>query len=110
MIEKRENQGKVWKYEYYSTGLLSKVIRPDKNEVTFEYDALKRRISKTYKGKITRFLWDKNKVLHEYNTDELKPKEPNNIVTWIYDVHSFTHIGKLTENDSYSIVSDQLKI
>ena len=36
-------------------------------------------------------------------------KEPyNNIVTWVYDVNSYTPVAKLTEEDSYSIVQDYM--
>ncbi len=85
--------------------------------MTFDYDPLGRRLSKTYKGKTTKFLWDGNKVLHEWreyeeNTEDTNSTEqkqnPHNIVTWLYKDGSFAPIGKLTENDSYSIITDHL--
>jgi hypothetical protein len=38
----------------------------DGSEVTFEYDALGRRIAKTYRGQTTRWVWDGNVALHEW--------------------------------------------
>ncbi len=36
------------------------VMKPDKTEVTFKYDALGRRIEKCSEGKATHFVWDGN--------------------------------------------------
>jgi len=66
LISKIEPNDKVWRYEWNATGSLRKVIRPDGKEVTFEYDPLGRRISKTFNGKITRWVWDGNNPLHEW--------------------------------------------
>ncbi len=78
LVEKKDHEGKKWIYEYYANGLMSKVTRPDKNEVTFEYDPLGRRVSKTYKGKSTKFLWDGNKVLHEWREYQSEDQETEN--------------------------------
>ncbi len=71
-------------------------------------------------------MWDGNKVLHEWKeyqennedtnqtkqqsqtTEISQPQKAQNIVTWLYKDGSFVPIGKLTENDSYSIVTDHL--
>ncbi|GIM57752.1 hypothetical protein CAPN006_21440, partial [Capnocytophaga canimorsus] len=37
-----------------------------------------------------------------------KPEPINNLITWVYENRSFVPIGKLTENESFSIVSDYL--
>ncbi|WP_212893042.1 RHS domain-containing protein, partial [Capnocytophaga canimorsus] len=37
-----------------------------------------------------------------------KPEPINNLITWVYENGSFVPIGKLTENESFSIVSDYL--
>lgn len=66
LISKIEPNERVWRYEWNATGSLRKVIRPDGKEVTFEYDPLGRRISKTFNGKITRWVWDGNNPLHEW--------------------------------------------
>ncbi|MCL1935055.1 MAG: contractile injection system protein, VgrG/Pvc8 family [Defluviitaleaceae bacterium] len=67
LIEKYDKRTKeTWKYEYNINGLMSKVIRPDKKAVTFKYDPLGRRISKSFDGITTKFVWDKDKVIHEW--------------------------------------------
>ena len=51
--------------------MLKAVTRPDGNEVKFIYDALGRRISKSYQGKTTRWVWDGNVILHEWIETQL---------------------------------------
>lgn len=57
---------RVWTYHWNGTGMLAKVVRPDGDEVTFAYDALARRRSKTFRGRTTRWIWDGNVPLHEW--------------------------------------------
>ena len=79
--------------------MLAKVKRPDGKEVSFEYDALGR-ISKIGWQKITRYIWDGNVLLHEWNYNiEARPaneiddegniinkQEPvENLITWVYE-------------------------
>ena len=46
--------------------MLSKVVRPDGATVQFTYDALGRRLTKTYRGHKTHWIWDGNVPLHEW--------------------------------------------
>jgi RHS repeat-associated protein len=57
---------RVWSYVWSGAGMLAKVVRPDGAEVTFTYDALGRRLSKTFRGRTTRWIWDGNVPLHEW--------------------------------------------
>ena len=66
LVEKREPGGRIWRYEWNGAGMMAKVTRPDGTEVTFAYDALCRRVSKTYRGQTTRWVWDGNNPLHEW--------------------------------------------
>ncbi len=66
LVQKTEPSGNIWKYVWNGTGMLSNVIRPDGKEVKFEYDAIGRRIKKSYNGKITQWLWDGDNPLHEW--------------------------------------------
>ncbi|WP_228446024.1 RHS repeat-associated core domain-containing protein [Chryseobacterium gleum] len=112
-----------WAYFWGANGMLTKVKRPDGKEVSFEYDAIGRRISKIGLKKITRYIWDGNVLLHEwsYDIDEepattidddgniLEGKEPvQNVVTWIYERNSYVPCAKIINGESYSIVSDYL--
>ncbi|MBL7798022.1 MAG: RHS repeat protein, partial [Saprospiraceae bacterium] len=66
LIKKTEPNGATWHYEWNAAGMLRRVVRPDGDTVTFTYDALGRRISKQYRGKTTRWVWDGNNILHEW--------------------------------------------
>ncbi len=71
--------------------MLQTVIRPDKLQVHFTYDALGRRLSKTFKSTTTKWLWDGNVPLHEWkenqNGDILSNSTvgDNGIVTWVFE-------------------------
>lgn len=63
LTHKQTAAGQHWHYRWNGAGLLAEVTRPDGAPVTFEYDALGRRICKRHKGKATRWVWDGNKPL-----------------------------------------------
>ncbi|WP_406567254.1 RHS repeat domain-containing protein [Chryseobacterium kimseyorum] len=103
--------------------MLQKVKRPDGKEVSFEYDALGRRIAKIGNKKITRYIWDGNVLLHEWNYDiEEEPKtfvddegnvivekeKVENVVTWVYERGSFVACTKIVNGESYTIISDYI--
>ena len=86
--------------------------------------ALGRRLSKTFDGTITRWVYDRNTPLHEwsYNVQD-KPQaiiddtgqlhwdksEPTeNIITWVFEEGSFKPAAKLVNNKRYSIICDYL--
>jgi RHS repeat-associated protein len=99
--------------------------------VTFTYDALGRRISKTFAGTITRWVWDGNKPLHEWSYQEKeKPQavvnewgdisynkeEPNpanavadvNGITWVFEQDSHRLAAKIVNGATYSVINDHL--
>ena len=82
--------------------MLARVVGPDGKEVSFAYDALGRRIRKTYAGTTTHFVWDGNVPLHEWT-------EENGMVTWLFEQDTFVPAAKLVANgECFSIVSDYL--
>lgn len=122
---------KKTRYTWYANGLLKKVIRPDGKTVQFTYDALGRRLSKSFNGKLTRWVWHANVPLHEWSYDEKeKPhamvnewgemifdkKEPDplnklsgtNGITWIFDDDSFVPCARIEDDNTYSIITDHL--
>ncbi|WP_346234456.1 RHS repeat-associated core domain-containing protein [Lysinibacillus telephonicus] len=115
LIEKVENNGDTWKYEYYGNGMMAKVIKPDNSEVTFKYDTLGRRIEKSTEEKMMRFVWDGNTILHEYDSAKLenqvesenKSDTTDNLVTWVFN-DGFVPSAKITSEGHYSIISDYL--
>jgi RHS repeat-associated protein len=58
--------GSTWHYFWNAANLLVGVRRPDGLLVKFQYDALARRIAKTFRGRTTRWLWDSHVPLHEW--------------------------------------------
>jgi RHS repeat-associated protein len=77
LIKKIENLSddgeRVWRYEWGASGMLVKVVRPDGEEVAFTYDPLGRRLSKTFRERVTRWIWDGNVPLHEWVETIRKP-------------------------------------
>ena len=96
--------GTGWRYDWQSDGMLARVVRPDGKEVSFAYDALGRRIRKSFAGTATHFVWDGNIPLHEW-TEEAG----DSMVTWLFEQDTFVPAAKLVANgDCFSIVSDYL--
>jgi RHS repeat-associated protein len=108
LIEKKQKNGELWKYEWNAAGMLQKVIRPDKAEVTFKYDALGRRIEKRYKKTITKWVWDGNKPLHEWKEFDFKENNPDDLITWIFEEDSFAPTAKIKGEKKYSLLTDHL--
>lgn len=108
--------GTGWQYTWYSNGMLEKVARPDGTEVVFTYDALGRRISKSYCDDVTRWVWDGNTPLHECVTEHRDRRQPlpairaddENLITWIFEAGTFVPAAKITKNEQYTIVTDYL--
>ncbi|MCF6402657.1 DUF6531 domain-containing protein [Chitinophaga filiformis] len=125
LIQKITRDGKVWQYEWYGNGMLKQVIRPDKQAVSFEYDALGRRTAKIYKQQITRWLWDGNAPLHEWHypvkqrpvttIDEdgniLTPPEPvpaEALITWTFEADAAIPAARISGGKKYSVITDYL--
>ncbi|WP_025004878.1 RHS repeat domain-containing protein [Porphyromonas macacae] len=89
--------------------MLKSVKRPDGETVSFEYDPLGRRISKTYKGRTTRWVWDGNNPLHEWTDEEKREGAGDeNLITWLFEEGSFVPTAKIVGNKAYSIITDYL--
>ena len=93
----------TWQYEYYSSGMLAKVIKPDNQVVTFKYDSFGRRIEKEAAGNTVKFLWDQNNPLHEWASGE----QSATLTTWLFK-DDFIPTAKLTNQGNYSIITDYL--
>ena len=112
-----------WVYKWSGNGMLEKVSSPAGNVVSFVYDALGRRIAKTCKGRIRRWIWDGNVPLHEWeyegdfppgsavdDSGELReePELVESPITWIYEEGSFVPSARLEGDRKYSILADHL--
>lgn len=89
---------------------MAKVTRPDGYAVTFAYDALGRRVSKRFRGKVTHWVWDGDKPLHEWTELEVGPGagSAGEVLTWLFEEDSFAPLAKLTKQGAYSVVCDHL--
>ena len=89
-------------YTWLPNGMLGSVTRPDGKVVAFKYDALGRRVEKTFNGRVHRYLWDGNVPLHEWT-------EESEVITWLFEQDTFVPAAKLVANgECFSIVSDYL--
>ena len=111
-------------YTWLPNGMLGSVTRPDGKVVMFKYDALGRRMEKTFNGRVHRYLWDGDVILHEWEYDESerpqqivaengemsfdRPEPTDNLITWVYDPDSYVPTAKLVGGKRYSIVSDYI--
>lgn len=124
LVSKLSKKGDRWHYEWAGNGMLKKVIRPDKKEVIFEYDALGRRTAKIFDGNITRWIWDGNTPLHEWayklsdrpkivinefgEVSKDNPEITENATTWVFDERSFKPAAKISDSKTESIITDYL--
>lgn len=124
LVRKLQNNGSVWEYSWKGNGMLDKVTRPDGEEVSFEYDAFGRRLSKQFGKQITRWVWNGNVPLHEWKYKESekpvaivnefgefsfdRPEPVENIISWIFDEGSFKPAAKITGEKTYSVITDYL--
>jgi RHS repeat-associated protein len=124
LVLKITPDGKQWLFKWAGNGILKKVIRPDKKEVSFDYDALGRRTAKIYDKKITRWIWDGNTPLHEWKyeiterpktmvdefgdvrTDKAEPID--NLISWIFNEGGFKPLAKVESDTIQSIITDYL--
>jgi RHS repeat-associated protein len=102
--------GQEWHYSWNSSGHLAEVVRPDGGVVRFQYDALGRRVSKSYKGRVTRWVWDGNKPLHEWSELEIgaDKQAASEVLTWLFEDGSFAPLAKLQGREQQSILADHL--
>ena len=127
-VEVREDflawQSGDYAYTWQGNGMLRSVTRPDGKTVTFRYDALGRRIEKVFDGRVYRYLWDGDVILHEWEYAEAdrpntvvtetgevtldRPEPVENLITWVYDSDSYVPTAKIVGDKHYSIVSDYI--
>lgn len=110
LVRKTMPNGYTWHYAWDGYGQLVSVTRPEGYAITFTYDALGRRLSKQFRGRVTKWAWDGNKPLHEWHELEVGPGvgSISDLSTWLFEEDSFAPIAKLTAQDAQSIVCDYL--
>lgn len=68
LVGRYPRNGVSTEYHYSAEGLL-KVVIHGSERTCFRYDALDRRISKTFNGKETRYAWEGSRLAHEWRPD-----------------------------------------
>ncbi|WP_196893451.1 RHS repeat-associated core domain-containing protein [Aureivirga marina] len=119
LIEK-SNLFEKWKYHWNQKGMLGEVVRPDGAKVSFTYDALGRRLTKTFGEETTYFVWNGDVPIHQWTckteettrsineNGELQQEIPKDLITWVFEEGTFVPIAKLQNEQSYSIITDYL--
>lgn len=106
-----------WHYHWSADGSLAKVIRPDGEEVAFTYDALGRRLSKSFGTTLTCWMWNGNVPLHQWKQKRAyslmkeaweTDGEHRERTLWLYDEESFVPAAMIKEGKAYSILTDHL--
>ncbi len=104
LVRLEEPNGGVWHYAWNGAGHLVEVARPDGRPVTFTYDALGRRLTKTFDGESTRWVWDGDVVLHEVDDE----RGAQCAITWVFDEDRFAPAARLDGDGVHSVVTDHL--
>ncbi|MBI3898996.1 MAG: RHS domain-containing protein [Gammaproteobacteria bacterium] len=91
------------RYVYNNRNQLTDVVKNDDQYVTFQYDALGRRINKTLEGKYTtRYLWNGDVLLQETRTEKAATEVEQEIAlparTYLYQPDTFKPLA-LVEQD-----------
>lgn len=110
LTQKTTADGQQWRYSWDGGGQLASVGLPSGYTVTFGYDALGRRTSKRYRGRVTRWVWEGNVPLHEWTELAVGAEagSASEVLTWLFEEGSFAPAAKLTPQAAYSVVADHL--
>jgi len=67
-------------------------------------------VSKRYRGRVTRWVWDGQTPLHEWTELEVSPGAGSieNLATWLFEENSFAPAAKLTAQGAQSVMTDHL--
>jgi len=93
--------GGRWSYAWDHAGQLEAVVRPDGQRVTFVYDALGRRVEKAFGGRVTRYVWDGDVLVHELREGEA-------LITWEFEPGGFALLAKVEGKQRFGAVTDHL--
>jgi RHS repeat-associated protein len=93
-------EGKSWAYAWDAKGQLKSVLNPAGETWRYAYDALGRRVSKVGTQGVTRYQWDGNTVIRQWNETRSE--------IWLHEPSSFRPLAKLEGGRILPIVTDPL--
>jgi RHS repeat-associated protein len=91
---------KAWTYAWDANGQLKSLVNPAGEKWKYAYDALGRRVCKEGPHAKTRYQWDGNTVIRQWDESQA--------AVWIYEPSSFRPLAKLQEGRMRPVVPDQL--
>ena len=100
-----EADGRAWQYVWDAQGRLIEAIDANGVSTRFEYDALGRRVAKHHGGRVTRWLWDEDVVVHEW-VEEGGRSSP--VSTWLFEPESHIPLARLQPSAEDAVVTDHL--
>jgi RHS repeat-associated protein len=101
IVDSDAGEPKIWLYEWNALDRLKAVTRPDGEVCSYRYDPLARRIAQRGPQGDTRFVWDKDVVVHELQGSEC-------MSSWIFDSFSFAPIATVQHSSVYNLINDHL--
>jgi RHS repeat-associated protein len=106
LAERIDPDGGRWTFAWNGAGWLTAVTRPDGDIVSFEYDAIGRRIAKRFRGSTVHTMWEQGSPLHEWTT--IADGDAGPVTDWIFDPGTLSPLGKRTGGETFGIVCDRL--
>ncbi|HKP96266.1 MAG TPA: RHS repeat-associated core domain-containing protein [Fibrobacteria bacterium] len=98
---KGSDPARKWKYRWDAKDRLRSLENPDGEKWEYQYDPLGRRCLKKGPDRETRFVWDRDVLLHE-----MEGKNP--AITWGFEPESFKPLFKLHNGSLFPIIRDQI--
>ena len=105
LVKKTLADGAVWQYHWDANGRLMRVHRPDGQDVSFSYDAFGRRLTKSFAGLTTEYIWDGDDLVHERVRQD---GETGALTTWVFEPGTFAPLAKIEGRKRFGIVTDHL--
>ncbi|QJW91637.1 RHS repeat protein [Spirosoma taeanense] len=103
-LREKQVAGRIWHFHWHQSGLLERVVRPDKQNISFSYDALGRRIEQMTGDRTVRWAWDGRRLAREWH--QLGNSDPVQL-TW-YMAEGLTPVMLEVNEQVYSVVCNDM--
>ena len=107
LVQRATDDGRRWSYAWRDDDLLAEVLTPGGGQVTFEYDAVGRRVSKSGDGQTRTWTWHGNTPIHEVvDTGSRRPTSSGSLSSYLFD--RFTPLAIVRDGQWLTISTDHL--